>query len=262
MLDMTTNASDGSHATWVELAAELGPAPRCHLGLIALANDSGVEEDFRDYATLGNVMIATSRVASPKVSSVASLSEIHTRAGAAAALLMPEAELDAIAFACTSATIAAGPQAIRDAIQAIRPGMPVVDPISAALEGMAKLHCRRIALITPYVSAVNAIVADYIEAHDIVVAWRGYLPLTHDAERSRVTDAALENAIDSACDGTGVDGVFIACTALKTAHRIGRLEHRAGKPVVTSNQALAWRALRAAGDMRPGNGRGRLFHLE
>jgi maleate isomerase len=53
--------------------------------------------------------------------------------------------------------------------------------------------------------------------------------------------------------------VFISCTGLRTFPVVARLEERLGKPVVTSNQALAWDCLRLAGvhDRLPG--RGRLF---
>jgi hypothetical protein len=57
----------------------------------------------------------------------------------------------------------------------------------------------------------------------------------------------------------GSDALFISCTNLKTFTVIGRLESELGKPVVTSNQASLWAALRALGtDVRLG-GLGKLL---
>ena len=43
------------------------------------------------------------------------------------------------------------------------------------------------------------------------------------------------------------DALFISCGALPSIEIIEALEARTGKPVVTSNQAMAWDALRLAG---------------
>ena len=57
------------------------------------------------------------------------------------------------------------------------------------------------------------------------------------------------------------DAVFISCTALRTADVIEDIEAALGKPIVTSNQALAWHALRLMGYEDSVPGLGRLFTL-
>ena len=58
---------------------------------------------------------------------------------------------------------------------------------------------------------------------------------------------------------TDADGLFISCTNLATMDRIAAMESHLGKPVVTSNSATLWRALRAA-DLPLGDiGAGALF---
>ena len=58
-------------------------------------------------------------------------------------------------------------------------------------------------------------------------------------------------------DRPDADAIFISCGALRSLDIAAALEAQVGKPVVTSNQALAWDALRLAGipDMIPGFGR-------
>jgi maleate cis-trans isomerase len=54
---------------------------------------------------------------------------------------------------------------------------------------------------------------------------------------------ALADKIDS----PEAEAVFLSCADMATLGVIERLEHRLGKPVVTSVQATFWGALRAAG---------------
>jgi maleate isomerase len=56
-----------------------------------------------------------------------------------------------------------------------------------------------------------------------------------------------------------VDAVFISCTALRCSSVIQRIEDDIGKPVVTSNQALAWHCMRLGGYLKPVAGFGVLM---
>jgi maleate isomerase len=59
----------------------------------------------------------------------------------------------------------------------------------------------------------------------------------------------------------GVDAVFVACTSLRVADSVERLERRLDKPVSSSNHALAWHALRLAGWSAQVPGYGRLMQV-
>ena len=59
-------------------------------------------------------------------------------------------------------------------------------------------------------------------------------------------------------DRPDADGIFISCTNFRTIEIIEQLEADTGKPVVTSNQASMWIALKALGVVGP-KGYGRLF---
>jgi maleate isomerase len=52
---------------------------------------------------------------------------------------------------------------------------------------------------------------------------------------------------------------LVSCTAIRSGAAIGGLEAELGVPVVTSNQALAWHALRALGLRERVDGFGRLL---
>ena len=57
----------------------------------------------------------------------------------------------------------------------------------------------------------------------------------------------------------GADAVLISGTGLPTAGIVGRLEGELNKPVVTSQTATLWWALRAMGIKDPVRGYGRLL---
>jgi maleate isomerase len=58
-----------------------------------------------------------------------------------------------------------------------------------------------------------------------------------------------------------VEGVFISCTALRAAGTIEPIEEKIGKPVITSNQALLWDALRLGGYNKVIPGYGELMEI-
>ena len=81
-----------------------------------------------------------------------------------------------------------------------------------------------------------------------------------DPEMNRVSPGVLAKGA-RAVDDPASEAIFISCTGLRTAAIVEAIEKELGKPVVTSNQALAWEALRVAGVAEALPGRGRLFEL-
>ncbi|OUL96477.1 Asp/Glu racemase, partial [Paraburkholderia hospita] len=58
-----------------------------------------------------------------------------------------------------------------------------------------------------------------------------------------------------------VDAVFVSCTSLRVGALIPQLEAATGKPIISSNFAMAWHALRLAGVPDSEPQLGRLFAL-
>jgi len=72
--------------------------------------------------------------------------------------------------------------------------------------------------------------------------------------------AILEGALQI-CDPKA-DSLFISCTAIRAAAVAEELEVLVGKPVVTSNQALAWHSLQLLENANAVSGFGSLFELQ
>ena len=57
------------------------------------------------------------------------------------------------------------------------------------------------------------------------------------------------------------DAYFLSCTTIRSTPVISALERDLGKPVITSNQALAWHALRKGNVKDQMSGFGELFAI-
>jgi maleate isomerase len=127
------------------------------------------------------------------------------------------------------------------------------------VKALDALGTRRIALLTPYLDGPSDLIAGFFAASGIDVVTRASFKLDGDPEMNRVSEQTLIDAGRDLGSHPDADALFISCTGLRTRHVIEPLEHLLGRPVVTSNQALAWDLARTAGveDRLPD--RGRLF---
>ena len=146
--------------------------------------------------------------------------------------------------------MALGPETVRATLTHGRPSLRITDPVSAALRGLARLGCGRIALLTPYLPEVNAMVERFLTGQGLELRATGFFPLSDDNARARVTEASFLDAARRLTVDPAVEALFISCTALRSAGLVARLEDSIGRPVVTSNQALCWDSLRLTGDRR------------
>jgi maleate isomerase len=137
-----------------------------------------------------------------------------------------------------------------------RPGVACTSPITGALAGFKALGARRVALLTPYVDRINQMMRRYIEERGVEVPVMGSYNHENDNEVARISAPSLEAAVLELGRHREVDAVFVSCTSLRVAALIEGLEAKLGKPVTSSNHAMAWHALRLAGyrDAVPGFG--------
>ena len=133
-------------------------------------------------------------------------------------------------------------QALVDRIASLA-GAPALLAAQAVLAALRHLGVKRLALGTPYPESISRQGKAYWEAAGFEIA--GY----HRLEN--VTDIYAENeerAYELACraDAPEADAVLLSGTGLPTVAVLETLERDLGKPVLSSNQASLWRALRMA----------------
>ena len=100
---------------------------------------------------------------------------------------------------------------------------------------------------------------DYILARGLGVPSMGSFNHEDDNEVARIDAESVRAAALEIGRAPEVDGVFVACTSLRVAAMVEDLEAALGKPVTSSNHAMAWHALRLADVADALPGRGRLF---
>jgi maleate isomerase len=253
-------ASTKSEAGWERVAPRYGEGVghRAAIGLLVLATDRVSAMDTEEFARRAGVSIFSTRVPMMPVATPETLAAMGQHLTSATALLVPGSKLDVVGFSCTSGTVAIGVEKVKEAIKAARPGVHVTTPIEAGYEGLRRLGIRRISLLAPYLVSTAELVGGFFAENNIEVVRRATFGLDGDPDMNRLAPQALIEAA-LATDSRDADAVFISCTGLRTAPIVVELEQRLGKPVVTSNQALAWHSLRLAGVNDPLPGRGVLF---
>jgi maleate isomerase len=237
-----------------------GIAPRAALGLVVLATDHTVEHEWRQMlGGLDGVGFYEARLHNAPEITPEKLREMEKDIARTAALILPAERLDVLAFGCTSGTIVIGEEQVFARLGEARPGIHCTTPITAALAGMKALGCPRVALLTPYIDRINRMMRDWLEARGLRVPVMGSFNHENDNEVARIDAASIEKAILDLGRHEAVDAVFVSCTSLRVAALVERTEAALGKPVTSSNHAMAWHALRLAGYHDPVPGFGRLF---
>ncbi len=232
-------------------------APAGRIGLIALATDFNSEQDLRRMYPEG-VEVFTNRVLNANPVTMQNLRNMAGDISRAAGGILPDLRLDAMIYACTSGTIANGIEKIQQLVQQSCPGVPVTNPVSAALAAFAHFDARRISILTPYIEEVNLEMAAGFENQGIQVINIAGFGYHSDIDMTAIPPREIAEAASRVCDANA-DLLFISCTAIRASMVIEQIEQAIAKPVVTSNQALVWHSLELIGCQQTVAGFGSLF---
>ncbi|WP_028923648.1 maleate cis-trans isomerase family protein [Pseudonocardia acaciae] len=162
-------------------------------------------------------------------------------------------EPDVVVYACTSGSFVGGMLGERLLVRTMEDaGAPAACTTSGALvEALGLLGARKLAIATPYVDDVTALLVSYLAEYGIeTVASNGLGLLGH------IWRVPYHQVIEivKAVDTPEADAMFISCTNLPTYDIIEPLEQALGKPVLTANQVTMWSALRLMGLQGIGTG--------
>jgi maleate isomerase len=157
-----------------------------------------------------------------------------------AARLLAAAEVDVLAFGCTSGTLAHGLSFDRELTERLgaATGVPAVTAAGSIVEALAALVVKRVALACPYVPDLLERAADFLgeAGFEVVGTACPDEPLSSRGQRELRPRDAYELALRA--DTPDAEAVVVSCTDLRAVEALGAIEAATGKPVVTSNQAL------------------------
>ena len=235
---------------------------RARLGLVSLATDYTIEHEYRTVLQhLPGVALYTARIANEVTVTPETLADMARRLTPTTETLLPGDRLNVVAYGCTSASCVIGADRVASAIRKAKPDAEVTDPITAAMAAFRALGAKRIGVLTPYTSDVNAQVQATIEAGGFEVPVFGSFNEPNDPTVAAITEASLEAALERVAEAAEIDMLFCSCTSIRLLEAVARLEQRFGVPVASSNSAIIWHSLRLAGIREQLDGFGRLYGL-
>ncbi|MBM3607845.1 MAG: decarboxylase [Alphaproteobacteria bacterium] len=160
------------------------------------------------------------------------------------------AQTDCIAYGCTAGSMVLPVKSLPDYMSA-KAGRPCVTTAASIVSALHAIGARRICLASPYHQALNEHEAQFLQAAGFDVLHMSGLGLgVNGAIDYPLIARTPAGKIYEHCRNTfrtGADALLIACTDFPVMTMISRLEDDTGMPVITSNQATWWAALRAGG---------------
>jgi maleate isomerase len=236
-----------------------GFGSRAVLGLIVLQEDETVENEFRQFAGFDGISLYHSRIQSDPDVTAETLARMEAEIPSSVGLLPAAVRFDAIGYACTSGATIIGEENVAAAIRTVKPEAAATNPLTAAKAAFQALDVMKIGFVTPYIEEVSAAMRRNFEASGLQINAFGSFEQSEEHTVAQITNVSVLNAILEIGSAEDCDAVFVSCTNLRTAGVIEDAEAKLGKPVVSSNQALAWHLLRLAGISDQPSGLGLLY---
>jgi len=230
------------------------------IGLITLGSDFRIEKDFNNVIHGKSIDLFINRIHCYNTLTNETLAKMADDITDVTREILPNEKLDCVAYGCTSGTVAAGYDSIKEKINMAKPEAKVTTPITSAIKALKKLDIKNISVFTPYTESINQSVADYFKKSGINVKALYYFNIASDIDIGKVDSNYLFEVLSN-LNLDESDALFVSCTALPALDLIDRLEKKLNKLVLSSNQTLIWEALNLIGNKEPVNGYGKIFAI-
>jgi maleate isomerase len=213
--------------------------PAARIGLIIPSVNRLSEPQFMRFAPPGlGIHVTRARIAGKWSKPVTELAPVI----AAAAGALSDASPDLIVYHCTDSSMREGLDGERRILDIVRreTGIEAVSTSALVVEALTALGIRKLVVVSSYQD--NDVIIAYLQScgftvvHDVALRLPGHE--SPGATPERWVEATLDNARDEA------DGYFLSCTNTTQIEAIQELEAALAKPVVSSNQAVLWGAVR------------------
>jgi maleate cis-trans isomerase len=219
--------------------------PGVRIGLMVPENNTTMERELAAWLPAGS---GCSTLRIPRGRGTLTLEDIPAYVAKAVemAAAFVDEPLDVVVYGCTAAGILAGPERDAQIAAALAgvAGKPAVTTARAMVERLTAMRARDIALLTPYLDAVNERLVAFLASAGIRVAsLKSFGAATVEALAAIDAESVARHARETM--RPGCDALFIACSQLPTADVIPALEGELQRPVWSSIRATAASALAA-----------------
>ncbi len=170
------------------------------------------------------------------------------------ALELSDARVDVLGYACLVAIMSMGrgyhrqsEQRLHERTVANGGSAPVVTSAGALIDGLQRIGAKKIAILTPYMKPLTALVADYIEHEGFEVLDALSLEIADNlAVGARDPRAPIE--ISKRLNTANCDAVVIsACVQMPSLESVQPVQDRLGLPVLSAAVCTTYQMLRTLG---------------
>ena len=147
---------------------------------------------------------------------------------------------DVVVFGCTSAGALRGPAYEQQLAEELAQttGAPTVTIMGAVVAELRRLEVRSVAVLTPYSEEINDTIKESLEASGFTVPYINGMDVKGAFNIAAVTPEEIIAYIEEQLAGVESDCLFVSCANLRSVDVLPELAAVAGRPVVTSNQAV------------------------
>jgi maleate isomerase len=229
------------------------------IGLIALGSDFRIEKDFNNLVYGRDIDLYVNKIHCYNPLTNETLAKMANDITDVTRDILPDQKIDCVAYGCTSGTVAAGFEIIKNKVNLAKPEAKVTTPITSAIKALRKLNINKISIFTPYTKTINDSVVGYFKKENISVNSLTYFNIDSDLDIGKVDENYLFDIL-SKIDLEDSEALFVSCTALPILSIINKLETKLNKVVLSSNQTLIWDSFSAINYKEKIDGFGKLFN--
>lgn len=169
-------------------------------------------------------------------------------------------DVDVVTYACTAAGFIrghGGDAELNSRLSDAAGGIPASNAATATVNALNSLSLERISIASPYIGEIDVLLSEFLDASGFKIIRQQNLGI-HGPDLGHIS---LEEAarLVRQVNSKDCDGVYVACTGIRSLPIIDALEEDLGKPIVSALQATMWEALHLSGVQPNVNGLGRLF---
>jgi maleate isomerase len=202
-----------------------------HVGLIIPSSNTVMERELSTYVT-----VHSTRVSLKKVDEI-SLKKMNEDLLKALDLIT-DCNPDVIIYGCTSGSFIENVEKIFK-----KSSVPVITTSQAVISALRTLKAEKISVATPYSDKITQKETEFLESEGFEIEDTKGLGLVDNAEIGRQKEYVAYKLAQSL---RKADVVFISCTNFNTFSIIEKLENELKIPVISSNSASLWSALKVA----------------
>jgi maleate isomerase len=156
--------------------------------------------------------------------------------------------VNVLLYACTSGSFIGGKEWEQDIIKKMEKssGIPAITTSGAVIKALRTLKVKKIVMATPYTDLINSKEKAFLESCGLRVLNMNGLQKVINTEIGALQPQEAYNLAKQVFIPEA-EAVFISCTDFRTIEIIEKLETELHIPVISSNQASFWQALRCCG---------------